>query len=88
MSYNDIVNYLNDDATLYDGQLWQFWKIIAHEQVRSGDPYYKGSYVNIQILWENGEQSDKPLSVFGKDAPVDCAIYAKKHGLLNKPGWK
>ena len=31
LSYNDIVNYLNDDVTLYDSQLWQFWKIIAHK---------------------------------------------------------
>ena len=38
LSYNDIVNYLNDDATLYYGQLWQFRKIIAHKQVRQGDP--------------------------------------------------
>ena len=88
LSYNDIVNYLNDDATLYDSQLWQFQKIITHEQVRQGNPQYKGSSVNVQILWENGEQTDEPPGVFDKDAPVDCAIYVKKHDLLNKLGWK
>ena len=40
------------------------------------------------VLWENGEQTYEPLSILAKDAPVDCAKYAKKKNLLNKPGWK
>ena len=40
------------------------------------------------VLWENGQQSNEPLKIFGKDAPVDCSLYAKKHWLLNKPGWR
>ena len=40
------------------------------------------------VLWEIGEQTYKPLSILAKDAPVDCAKYAKEKNLLNKPGWK
>ena len=88
MSYNDIVNYMNRDSSLYDGEYWNYRKIIAHEATPRNHPNYKGSSYNLRVLWENGEHSDEPLKVFGKDAPVDCAIYAKKNGLLNKPGWR
>ena len=30
----------------------------------------------------------EPLGIIGADAPIVCAIYAKKNGLLNEPGWK
>jgi hypothetical protein len=30
----------------------------------------------------------EPLNIFGKDDPVTCAVYAHKHGLLEKEGWK
>ena len=29
MSYNDIVEFMSRDTTLYDGQYWQFRKIIV-----------------------------------------------------------
>ena len=83
MSYNDIVNYMNCDSALYDGEYWNYRNIITHKATPRIHPNYKGSSYNLRILWENGEHSDEPLKVFGKDAPVDCAVYAKKHGLLD-----
>ena len=32
--------------------------------------------------------TDEPLSVMAADAPVACAICARKKVLLDKPGWK
>ena len=88
MSYNYIFEYMSRDTTLYDGEYWQYWKIIGHHKVSIDHPTYKGSSTNVKVLWENGDKTDQPLQKFGDDASVDCAIYAKKHGLLNKPGWK
>ena len=88
MSYNDIVDYMNWDLNIYDGEYWQYWKIIGHHKVLTDHPTYKGSSTNLKILWENGDETEEPLQKFGDDTPVDCAIYAKKHGLLNKPGWR
>ena len=38
--------------------------------------------------WETGEITEEPLSIIAPDNPVACASYAKKHNLLNLPGWK
>ena len=35
-----------------------------------------------------GEVTTEPLTVIARDNPVVCALYAKDHGLLDKPGWK
>ena len=43
------------------------------------------------MLWLNGRQggtTEEPVSLIAADDPVTCAVYAKKHGLLNLPGWK
>ena len=32
--------------------------------------------------------TEKPLSIIAADDPVTCAAYAKKHNLLNLPGWR
>ena len=38
------------------------------------------------IEWDTGETSYEPLSLIVQDDPITCAVYAKKHGLLNTPG--
>ncbi len=88
MSYNDIVDFMSRDTMLYDGEFWHFCKILGHKEVDRRSPTYKGSKFNLQILWENGEITDEPLTIFGRDAPVECAIYAKENKLLNTSGWK
>ena len=47
-----------------------------------------GSSYNILIEWETGEQTWEPLSNIIASDPYTCAVYAKKHNLLNTPGWK
>src|SRR5687768_14053442 len=46
---------------------------------------YKGSPYNVTVLWENGETSDKPLSVIAADDPVSCTMYAHDNNLLDLP---
>ena len=40
------------------------------------------------IEWDIGETTYEPLSPIIQDDPITCAVYAKKHGLLNTPGCK
>jgi Reverse transcriptase (RNA-dependent DNA polymerase) len=90
VAYNDIINYLeeqmSDDSS---EQLWKFKDIIAHEGPLSPDsPSYKGSSYNVLVAWEDGSRTYEPLKIFAADCPVVCAIYAKRMGLLDLPGWK
>jgi hypothetical protein len=47
-----------------------------------------GSDYNVKTGWETGAVSIEPLDFLAKDIPVDLAMYAKKHDLLEKEGWK
>ena len=47
-----------------------------------------GSDYNVRTGWETGAVSVEPLDFLAKDIPVDLAMYAKKHDLLDKEGWK
>ena len=49
---------------------------------------YNGSSYNLFIEWETGEQTWEPLSNIIASDPYTCVVYAKKHDLLNTPGWK
>ena len=40
------------------------------------------------VEWETGEIMEEPVSIIAADDPARCAAYAKKHNLLNLPGWK
>jgi hypothetical protein len=40
------------------------------------------------IEWESGEIITETLAIMAAADPVTCAIYAREHGLLDKPGWK
>ena len=40
------------------------------------------------MRWKNGETTQEPLLITAVNAPLPCAICAKKKGLLNAPGWK
>ena len=68
---------------------WSFKDIIACQgPLTKEDPHYKGSPCNVMIKWDTGETSYEPLSLIVQDDPITYAIYAKKHSLLNTPGWK
>ena len=47
MTYNDIVEYMSRDSTLYDGEFWHFRKILGHEETHRNLPSYKGSKFNL-----------------------------------------
>ena len=95
VAYNQIVDYIEADQT-WDG-IWKYKDIIAHKEVKPGDRDYKGCRWNVLIHWETGEKTWEPLrhtndegvpdGVYDLDR-VTVAIYARKNGLLDTPGWK
>ena len=91
ISYNQLMEYLEDktdNGPLEDG-LYRFKSIKDHKgPYTSSDPEYNGSSYNLLIEWETGEHTWEPLSNIIASDPYTCAIYAKKHDLLNTPGWK
>ena len=77
-----------DTGPLEDG-FYRFKCIKDHKgPYTSSDPEYNGSSYNLLIEWETGEQTWEPLSNIIASDPYTCAVYAKKHDLLNTPGWK
>ena len=40
------------------------------------------------VEWESGEVTYEPLTLISKADPITCAVYAKKHDLLDTTGWK
>ena len=42
----------------------------------------------IMVEWESGEVTYEPLTLISKDDPITCAVYAKKHDLLDTTGWR
>ena len=55
--------------------------------LESIDPDQKGSKYNVMVEWESGEVTYEPLTLISKDDPINCAVYAKKHDLLDTTGW-
>ena len=66
------------------------WRILTEDTqkiiIRSG--VHKGSKYNVMVEWESGEVTYEPLTLISKDDPITCAVYAKKHDLLDTTGWK
>ena len=91
ISYNQIMKYLEDntDTRKLENGFYKFNCIKDHRgPYTSSDPEYLGSSYNLLIEWETGETTWEPLSNIIASDPYTCAIYAKKHDLLNNPGWK
>ena len=91
ISYTQLMEYLEDNTDT--GQLENgFYKFNCIKGYRgpytSSDPEYLGSSYNLLIEWETGEITWEPLSNIIASDPYTCAIYAKKHDLINTPGWK
>ena len=91
ISYNQLMEYIERDnqAQTTGDSLFRFRDVIAHQgPLNSSDPDYKGSKYNVLVDWETGETTYEPLSLIANDDPITVAIYAKKNGLLDLPGWK
>ena len=55
-----------------DQELFKFRAIIGHQgPLAASDPDWKGSKYNVQVEWETGEITYKPL--IADDDPVTCA---------------
>ena len=91
MSYNQLMDYIQKgtDAEEDPDSLFKFRDIVAHQgPLESTDPDHKGSKYNVMVEWESGEVTYEPLTLISKDDPNTCAVYAKKHDLLDTTGWK
>ena len=91
MSYNQLMDYIQKgtDAEEDPDSLFKFRDIVAHQgPLESTDPNHKGSKYNVMVEWESGEVTYEPLTLISKDDPITCAVYAKKHDLLDTIGWK
>ena len=91
ISYNQLMEYLeeNTDTGQLENGLYKFKCIKDHRgPCTSSDPECIGTSYNLLIEWETGELTWEPLSNITASDPYTCAIYAKKHDLLNTPGWK
>ena len=91
MSYNQLMDYIQKgtDAEEDPDSLFKFRDIVAHQGLlESTDPNHKGSKYNVMVEWESGEVTYEPLTLISKDDPITCAVYAKKHDLLDTTGWK
>ena len=87
MSYVYILDQLDHQEQQHD--LYKFRAIAGNEGPLSPlDENYKGSKYNVMVEWETGEITEQSLSLIAADYPVTCAIYAKKHDLLQLDGWK
>ena len=87
MSYNQLMDYIQKGTD--PDSLFRFRDIVAHQgPLESTDPKHKGSKYNVMVEWESGEVTYEPLTLISKDDPITCAVYAKKHDLLDTTGWK
>ena len=90
MSHKEIVDAIEADQAEEEAgdRLWKFQRILGHQTVKSGDPDYKGSSINVLIEWCTGEKTYEPLTLIAQTDPVTCTIYAMENDLLDQPGWK
>ena len=91
MSYNQLMDYIQKGTDAKEDQhsLFKFRDIIAHQgPLESTDPNHKGSKYNVMVEWESGEVMYESLTLISKDDPITCAVYAKKHDLLDTTGSK
>ena len=91
MSYNQLMDYIQKgtDAEEDPDSLFKLRDIIAHQSpLEATDPNSKRSKYNVMVEWESGEVTYEPLTLISKDDPITCAVYAKKHDLLDTTGSK
>ena len=90
MSHNQLMDYIQQgtDGEEDPDSLFKFRDIVAHQgPLESIDPDQKGSKYNVMVEWESGEVTYEPLTLISKEDPINCAVYAKKHDLLDTTGW-
>ena len=87
VAYNTLMDSISSDTN--EETKWNYQEILQHDgPLRTTHPRYKGSTYNVLLAWESGEVTWEPLNRVATDDPVTCALYAQKHGLLDKTGWQ
>ena len=85
----DVVEQQIENELEDENRIWTFMNIVGHQgPLKPKDPNYKGSSYNVLVRWEDNSETYEPLDVMIKDDPITVANYAKKHNLLEVPGWK
>ena len=70
------------------------WRILTEDTqkiiIRSGVRSALRTTTNQRLASPSGEETTLPfpLTLISKDDPITCAVYAKKHDLLDTTGWK
>ena len=89
MACNDIMNCLHWDQLADNGTSWKFRQTSGHQgPLTSSDRHWKGLTCNVEVEWENGETSCKPLALMKDDDPVTTAKCAVESDMLEMPGWR
>ena len=83
LTYNNILNCIEGENHDEDGTMWKFCCIIGHEHTPLRSKNRMHSEWNVIMEWEDGSVNPQPLSVIGKDSPVECAQYAPDNNLLD-----
>ena len=73
LTNNEVCKFLTRDRNSEDGEQWAYCKFLNYVHIPLGHKDQKGSEYNVLVLWENGEQTYKPLPILAKDVPGDCA---------------
>jgi hypothetical protein len=92
LTYNEILDCIEREENEIQKdteKIFKFRCIPAHQgPLRTSDKDYKGSTFNVLVEWVTGKPKYEHLDLIASDDPVTCVEYAKKHNLLDIPGWK
>ena len=76
----DIVEQQIQEEEEDPDKVWTYMDIVGHQgPLKHKDPKYKGSMYNVLVRWEDNSETYDPITL---------ANYARKHNLLEMPGWK
>ena len=91
IAYNKLLDYIEESQIVEDplNKQNQAIAITSHQgPFKIGQIGYKGSTFNITVQWDDRDITSEKLATIAQEYPMLCATYAKKHKLLNQPGWK
>ena len=68
VAYNDVVDYI-ERTDNWDGA-FKFNRILAHKNMKPGDPGYRQSMYNILVEWNTGPNTWEPLTAHDRKGPL------------------
>jgi len=81
LSYNQIINMIDDKMADPDADVWAFEDLLDHRVA-------KGGKHEVLVKWSTGEETWEPLTTIAQTDPVTVGRYAKDKQLLDTPQWK